>query len=507
MAEVLGWGILPAFFIGLAASWAIEGLLRPRPVMAWRRPFRANLTHVGVVLIGFSLELALFRRPYFAMANVLALELVVVLVSRAKDHALQEPFVFPDFEYFTDAIRHPRLYLPFFGWGNALATAAGFGGALWVGLSVEPEIATQAGPLFFPGIALTVAAGTALAAWAAKGLKVEFDAASDLRRLGIFSALWAYGRAERQCTVTARAAAPFQSRRPSRLPSSLPDLVSVQSESFFDVRRSYPLVKNEVLAGFDALRQESLLWGELDVAARGANTVRTEFAFLSGMDVDALGVHRYNPYRRFAGEGVPTVASYLKSLGYRTICVHPFHGSFYRRDKVLPKLGFDEFFDLKAFEGVEKAGAYVSDRALGEFVSSLLKRNGQQPLYIHVITMENHGPLHWEPVTDEDAEEFLSGPLPKGCEDLVAYARHLRNADAMFSDLRRTLLTNGRPAGLCIYGDHVPIMPKVYGSLGAVSGTTDMVIWTTGEQSADGETGPHGITRLARDFLSRLGLI
>lgn len=507
MADVIGWRILPAFFIGLVASWAIEGLLRPRPAMVWHRPARANLTHVGGVLIAFSLELALFRRPYFAMANVLALELFVVLVSRAKHHALEEPFVFPDFEYFTDTIRHPRLYLPFLGWGNALAAAGGFVGALWLGLSVEPEIATQVGLSFFPGIVLMVVAGAALAAWAAKGIKVDFDAASDLRLFGLVSALWAYGQAERQCTAAARAAAPFQSHPPEQPPSTLPDLVSVQSESFFDVRRAYPLVKSEVLAGFDALRREASLWGELDVAARGANTVRTEFAFLSGLDGDALGVHRYNPYRRFAGEGIPTVASYLKSLGYRTICVHPYHGSFYRRDKVLPMLGFDEFFDLKSFEGAEKAGAYVSDHALGLFVSSLLKRNGQQPLYIHVITMENHGPLHWESVTDKDAEEFLAGPMPKGCEDLVAYARHLRNADAMFSDLRQTLQNNGRPAGLCIYGDHVPIMPKVYGMLGGVSGTTDVVVWASGSRSENGGSGPHAISKLARRFLSQFDLI
>lgn len=50
---------------------------------------------------------------------------------------LREPFVYSDFEYFTDALRHPRLYLPFLGWPAALLLACGYGLALWAGLALE----------------------------------------------------------------------------------------------------------------------------------------------------------------------------------------------------------------------------------------------------------------------------------------------------------------------------------------------------------------------------------
>lgn len=506
MLEQVGGFLLPAVLLGLVASWMLEGLLQPRPVAVWRRPIAANLTHVAVWLLVFAAELVLFRRPFFAMVNVLAIELVLVLVSRAKYHSLQEPFVYPDFEYFTDAFKHPRLYLPFFGWFNAIAAIGGYGVALWLGLTYENAIVLQDHPSFIPTVGLLGLACLALAMGSGRRLTVTFDAEADLRRLGFAAALWAYGRAERQCAQGMRARAPFQGAAPDRLPEVLPDLVSIQSESFFDVRRAYPIVKQDVLAGFDRLRAESLVQGELKVAARGANTVRTEFSFLSGMSADELGVHRYNPYRRLAGQGLPTLASYLKTLGYRTICVHPFHGSFYRRDKVLPALGFDEFVDLKAFDDAEKVGAYVGDQALGHYVSALLSRDDPGPLFIHVITMENHGPLHWEAVTEDDARDVLNGPMPPGCEDLVAYARHLRNADAMFSSLRQTLLSNGRPAGLCIFGDHIPIMPKVYRALGAVSGLTEGMIWAVGGKRSTSQSA-HEISELATDFLSCVGLL
>ncbi|MGE8454681.1 MAG: LTA synthase family protein, partial [Pseudomonadales bacterium] len=84
--------------------------------------------------------------------------------------------------------------------------------------------------------------------------------------------------------------------------------------------------------------------------------------------------------------------------------------------------------------------------------------------------------------------------------------RHLRNADAMFSSLRQTLLSNGRPAGLCIFGDHIPIMPKVYRALGAVSGLTEGMIWAVGGKRSTSQSA-HEISELATDFLSCVGLL
>lgn len=494
--------------LGLVFSGCMGALLQPRPVAPWRRPWAANATHAGIWLIAYAAELLLFGRPYFAMFNVLAIEGVIVLVSLAKYGALREPFVFQDFDYFTDAIRHPRLYLPFFPWSYAVAAAAGYGCALWLGLALEPAVIHAAGLRGLAVILMLALPGWGLARVAGRRLAPTFDADGDLRRMGLLAALWAYGRAERATPVDAPAQGPFGAAPAAPAPPCLPDLVSIQSESFFDVRRTYPIVKQGVLRGFDRLRAQAVVHGELDVAARGANTVRTEFAFLSGLTPDELGVHRFNPYRKLARRGVPTVASYLRKLGYRTVCVHPYHGSFYGRDTVLAALGFDEFIDIRAFGENQKAGANIGDRALGGYVSALLERDDPRPLYIHVITMENHGPLHLESVDAADARQVLAGPMPAGCEDLVAYARHLCNADDMFASLARTLARNGRPAGLCVFGDHIPIMAKVYRVLGEPSGTTDALIWVTGMETAVRKDGQRklAVTSLAATFLASVGL-
>lgn len=500
MIEAFWIPLLPPYLIGLVLSFAVEALLTPRPVAPWKRPMAAVGVHVGVWTLAFALELILFRRPYFGVANVLAIQLLIVLVNNAKYHALREPFVYPDFEYFVDAIKHPRLYLPFFGLSRALAAGGGYGAALWAGLALEDSVTAGAGiwlvsfaelpqeHMFNPTAPLMpflvhtfglATAALALAILAGKHNPVNFCASDDLRRLGSVAALWAYARSERQPTADLRSRAPFATPQPpDSLMDAQPDLVVIQSESFFDARRAYPqLLRDDILENFDLLKSEAFAYGQLKVAAWGANTVRTEFAFLSGMGSKVLGIHQYNPYRKLASQGFPTIASYLRTLGYRTVCVHPYHRNFYRRDKVLPLLGFDEFISIEAFLDAKREGPYVGDRELGEYVALMLRQKSDQPTYVHVITMENHGPLHWESVDPEDVADVFKEPMPEQCRDLVAYARHLRNADAMFGALRRVLIERDRPSGLCIFGDHVPIMPRVYGELGEVEGTTDYVIW------------------------------
>ena len=508
---VVMW-LAAAFVVGLVMSFLLELALRPQPCAPWRRPAASIGVHIGIVMVAYGLELALFRRPVFAMLNVLAIQAVLVLVSQAKYSALREPFVYPDFEYFLDAIKHPRLYLPFFGRLKALAASGGYGLMLWAGLTVEDSLTGAAGlwvasfadwieedavsgPLalvsFWGFTAGMVIVGACLTVWAGRdraSTRVTFDAAADLQRLGFLAALWRYRVHERRpvrlqdlpTPIWATAAAPSLEANGENV---LHDMVVVQSESFFDARRVFPDIRPEVLATFDALRAGADCFGTLDVAAWGANTVRTEFSFLSGLPPQALGVHRFNPYRKLAEQGVATLASHLKRLGYRTVCVHPYPASFYRRKHVYPLLGFDAFFDVQSFAQAERFGPYVSDVAVGEYVARLIADRGEdeRPLFVFVITMENHGPLHWETVDTRDEQRFFSRgvPLPASCSDLVAYVRHLANADAMFGQVSAALSASPRPARLCLYGDHVPIMPGVYSALGTPDGKTDYLIWST----------------------------
>ncbi len=513
MAELLTYRVLPAVAAGVLLSFVFEYTLRPRPRPAWRRPWAALVMHLGLWLAVFAAGLAALRRPWFAAANVDALLIGLVLVNNAKLEALREPFVCQDFEYFTDALRHPRLYFPFLGiWRLALALTVIIV-ALVAGLALEVSLVSAIGlGSFVVVVAALAALATALLVAADRALPgASYDPAADLRRLGLLASLWRYGADEWRHPPAFSAQSVFAAGG-TRGARPRPDLIAIQSESFFDPRRSLHGVRRGVLAHFDALKASAAAHGELQVGAWGANTVRTEFAFLSGIHPQTLGVHRFNPYRRAARQPLPTIASYLRGLGYRTVCLHPYPASFYCRDLVFPALGFDEFIDIRGFADAERAGPFVSDQAVAERICSLVRATGRtQPLFVFAITMENHGPLHLETATPEDIERWCSSPPPRGCEDLVVYLRHLAHADLMIEALRVCLAGADGPAGLCFYGDHVPIMAGVYAALGSPPGTTEYLIWNneagSAAQCAAATPASVPVERLSLLWLQQAGLM
>lgn len=488
-------------------SFLVEQLLQPGVLPFWRRPLAASALHLGFWLLSFAFELVLFRRPWFAIANILAVLLVVVLVSNAKFHSLREPFIFQDFEYFTDTLKHPRLYLPFFGLKKALLAALGYGAALYAGLTFENSLIAQgSASAFFTMTAAVAVAGIALLWLGSRGkLPVVLEPATDLRRLGLIASLWRYGQEEREGCPGLPGhdfAGPSE-----KIPETLATIVVVQSESFFDVRGLFPGIRPEILHRFDSLKTAALGHGKLAVPAWGANTVRTEFAFLSGLGPEQLGVHRFNPYRKLALQEVPTLAAFLKNLGYRTVCVHPYPAGFYSRNTVFPLLGFDEFIDIDGFAGREKTGPYVGDVDLAEKVCSVLETSATAPTFVFVITMENHGPLHWETVRDGEVERLYSSPPPADCADLTVYLRHLENADRMAGMVRDCLERLPGSACLCWFGDHVPIMPEVYEKMGVPDGRTEYLIWRKGNPPADRAAKDLQVEKLAGLLLREMGLI
>jgi len=492
---------------GIVLSFLIESLLRPKVLPFWKRDLATMPIHIGLWLLLFAITFALLQRPWFSVIIVLAFLLLVVQVSNAKFHSLREPFIFQDFEYFTDAIKHPRLYIPFLGVGRAIVIAIGFAVVLYAGLTLEISL-TALTPItdFFMWISALLGLGLALL-WLGARMKLSlvFDPEVDLRELGLMTSLWRYGEEERRHNLIP---SQYEAIKPLSTPSVLPNLVVVQSESFFDVRRLFSGIRTEVLQEFDAIQSEAVCQGQVEVAAWGANTVRTEFAFLSGVNPELLGVHQFNPYRKLAQQGAtPTLASLLKNRGYRTVCVHPYQASFYARDKVFPLLGFDEFIDIESFKGIEKTGPYIGDVALAEKVCSLLEDSSEQPIFVFVISMENHGPLHMEKVMPSDENHLYSTPPPQECDDLTIYLRHLRNADRMAGVLRDKMKILPGESWLCWYGDHVPIMPKVYSAMSIPPGETDYFIWGSGKNVSKVDVQKVKIENLSYFLLQEMGLL
>ena len=483
MIDSLSLVTLP-LFAGALGTLLIEHLLRPQPRPLWQRGIAPGLIHLGSWLLLFGLFTLVLQRPWFAVVFVLSLQLVVVQSSNTKSRTVKEPFICHDFEYFWDAVKHPRLYVPFFGIGLAIAASSAGAAAIAAFLFWEPSLASQTGP----GIFIAISSGVAIAgglllvsAWQSVPSAL-LEPRQDLEQLGLFTSLWVYGvalfRAPSSLPPT-----PFSAMQlPASHSSAQPNVIMVQSESFMDPRAWCADVDPQLLRHFDATCQQALEYGQLQVPAWGANTVRTEAAVLTGITPQAWGARQFNPYRSLARQSITSLASAFQQAGYRCICVHPYPASFYLRDKVMPGMGFEEFLDIKAFSESDKAGQYTGDAAVARKIGRLLKDEDNRPLFIFTITMENHGPLHLESPSRSTLEATLpdaNWPLPTHQQDLAIYLNHLRQADEMLSSIKHSLQASTRSGVLCWYGDHVPILPEAYGHYGDPDGTTPYVIWST----------------------------
>ncbi|MCB1637777.1 MAG: hypothetical protein KDI15_02910, partial [Thiothrix sp.] len=268
--------LLTGLLLTLVLAQLSHGLL-PASLRPHQRPYRAwLLQQLGLACL-YGLLLLLTRRPLLAGLLVLLILLIVLVVNQAKFQALREPLLFSDLYLYLQVFRHPRLFLPFLN--LPLVLGAGFTGLglLYAALQLEPPYKyTDLTGFWLPA---GLIAGGWLVWRLARDQPLTFDANTDVQRLGLYVSLLVYGiqsllRANRWTLQTRLATNdPARFLRTTNV-DRLPDIVVVQSESFFDARQLPAAIKAEVLAHFDRIRATSLLSGKLKTPAWGANTLR-----------------------------------------------------------------------------------------------------------------------------------------------------------------------------------------------------------------------------------------
>ncbi|RQT70587.1 LTA synthase family protein [Burkholderia cepacia] len=462
------FGFAYAFAAGI--SFLPDRIAVPRGAV--RRPVRAYLLHSWAVAFLTSVFLLVTARPIFSASMAIAVVALVALVSNAKYESLREPFVFSDLSLFSQLFSHPRLYLPFLSAGKVAAIGVGVlavvGGYL-AELPVTPR----------PTIVSLIAAifTFVLIRHHSRTLPLTLDPGIDQQRHGFFTVFVAYLlNGLRPATFDAFRRATEASRFAFGVGATRPDVIVIQSESFFDATRISPSVASTLFANFDRACSEAASYGALAVPAWGANTMRTEFAVLTGVPSSQLGYARFYPYA-FVRRACASIAALFRQEGYKTVAVHPYYGNFFGRRRVFPLLGFEKFLDIASFVGAPRAGPYIADAAVLDTVISKLEAPRDTPLFIFAMTMENHGPLHLEQVLPGESSSRHTLGEDASWRDLTAYLRHIENADAMIGRLLDHLRSSGRETVVCFYGDHVPALPHVFEKLGVTPQNSDYFIW------------------------------
>lgn len=456
-------------------------------------------TPLLLVSLLYSGMLCATGRSFFSALLVAGGALLLFAVNRLKLSHFKEPLLFVDFGLFIQMIRHPRFYLPYIFPLPVMISVFVIVGGMVLLYRVQPPLA--AGMAWLPRIMLALSLLPAMLLafrfgpigrhWV-RGLvdkrRPTFDSKADFARFGLTGSLLLHSLAHvhreskggQEGALRPRERSPFcvwpvELLKPLR--GDKPHVVMVQAESYFDFRRVDASVDPDIYTEFDRLRRGGCS-GELEVAAHGAYTMRTEFSVLTGIPNERLGSDSMNPYLAAKRRPVWSLAAHFRDQGYRTVCIHPHDERFFRRDKVMPNLGFDELHGEGLFSTAKRVGPYVGDDALADYVLDLLNKS-DKPVFVFAITIEAHGPWDERRFSGMDSPPKMVAAPPWGGTELSVYLTHLRNTDRMIGKLATS--DGVRSRVFCVYGDHVGCVPE--GRLD--SSNTDFLVWPCEKEFGD----------------------
>ncbi|MBG0791253.1 MAG: LTA synthase family protein [Desulfovibrionaceae bacterium] len=457
-------------------------------------------TPLLLVTLIYSAFLLMTGRSLFSGLLVIGGELLLFAVNRLKLSQFKEPLVFVDFGLFAQMLRHPRFYFPYIFPLPVVLAVSGLAALMGLLYWVQPPLGTQGE--WFPKTLLVLSLAAAgfvgfcfsgegrwlVRAWVARR-DPSFDPNTDFARFGLTGSLLLHFLAyvHREGRDGDGGAIPANERSAhcvwpeeslGDIPEPRPHVVLVQAESFFDIRRVDPAIDQNLFANYDRLAGEGIS-GRMHVSAHGAYTMRTEFSVLTGIPNKALNSDGMNPYLTASRRPVWSLASHFKSQGYRCVFVHPYDLRFFRRDKVIPNLGFDELHGERVFDSIRRFGPYISDDALAGHILDLLD-NSEVPVFVFAVTIEAHGPWDRERFESIGIERKSLG-VPSWADDgFAAYLAHLRNTDLMLGRLAVDRTKNSRPRVVAMYGDHVGCVPENR----CPEPDTDYLVWSGLEAGA-----------------------
>ena len=236
-----------------------------------------------------------------------------------------------------------------------------------------------------------------------------------------------------------------------------PNIVVIMNEAFSDLSVWGDFATSEeVMPFFKSLQQEAV-GGELYVSVKGGNTANTEFEFLTG---DTMGFLPKGsiPYQQYINDETPSLASYLKTLGYSTTAIHPYNRTGWDRDTVYEKFGFDEFLDKDSFSSPYRLRGYISDKSAFDKIREQFSIKGDdERKFIFEVTMQNHGGYSRE---TPDFNIYLTLPeVTSKTTSVVATEKYLtliNQTDRALEELIDYFKEQDEPVIVVMFGDHQP---------------------------------------------------
>lgn len=237
-----------------------------------------------------------------------------------------------------------------------------------------------------------------------------------------------------------------------------PNIIFVMNETFWDPTRFESVTYSEDPMKNIRNLMNTTTSGWLLSPEFGGNTANVEFEALTGLSM-------YNflpgsiPYQQSMDKDglFPSIISLIEGYNYKTVAIHPYNKTFYKRNRVYNYLGFDEFIgegEMK-FNNRLSEGAYISDQAVVDEILYKIKET-DTPLFIHTVTMQNHAPYTLGKNGDNSITVTATGLSETSTKDLETYAEGIKQTDIAIKNLTDSLSELDEPTMVVFWGDHLP---------------------------------------------------
>lgn len=237
-------------------------------------------------------------------------------------------------------------------------------------------------------------------------------------------------------------------------PEELPNIIVIMNEAFSDLSILDDYVTNEdEIPYMRSLMNgaENTISGYMDVSVLGGNTANTEFEFLTG-DTMAFLPQGCIPYQQYVHDTMPSMASSLKEMGYRTLALHPYGAKGWDRHEVYEYFGFDAFYSKSDFTEPHLLRKYISDQEDIEKVIELYEQDPETPLFLFNVTMQNHSSYtdafdNFTPTIEVEGNNSFA---------LNQYLSLLKESDRSLEQLITYFEQVEDPTVIVFFGDHQP---------------------------------------------------
>ncbi|QKD18194.1 LTA synthase family protein [Mesorhizobium sp. NZP2077] len=239
------------------------------------------------------------------------------------------------------------------------------------------------------------------------------------------------------------------------VPDEKPDIIVVMSESFWDPTKLPGVtITPDPIPTVRALRSGSMFSPEF-----GGMTANIEFEALTGFSNAFLPAGSI-PYQQYVRTPTPSIATFLKSEGYRARAIHPGTNWFWNRGAVYADFGFNDFKSEETLPPMEKRGPLASDAAMTDEIIREADAS-DEPVFFFAVSLQNHGP--YEPNRYDNPTHTVQAPISQWARaSLLSYAEGSADADHGLERLIEWAKKRERPTIVAFFGDHLPPLGPVY---------------------------------------------